>query len=853
MLSVRIDGREVETTPISLARLVLDGRVDRNSPAQPPGTTAERSLEQALESPHYEALSDELLHRLRAMYASETPEVDIQGLCEQVERLCQWRWGNPYVAARFFWAAAWLNEMVGRVENAVEFYDVFLQTASREEHLRLLAYNNRGILRIRLGRLEGLLDLARAAIPQPAPEAVSQREGLPAACFNLLNLINVSLQSESLARALDEELADYYRHFPEDSRTFWLGEGSPERGDADLAEPQTGEDSGPGWAILRDPTCRRLNTLTTRLAARASGMAASEFSPTAGRLSAVASRLALWESRSRGDDPDGDGNAAGCPNGEGYGFCAEAAGLLLSEDIPSSLTRRESPLVRAEESVREELANIETCLTLQRYELARSRLEVQRRILSSLNRRGRLAGLLARVDAQLERVAYLESQSEQLDLQKSCAELIASVDRFCTLTHLCRAQREYDDLLRGLRQVRSGLEPQTGREVAALLDELAARLERHMYRLRRVEIRKSIREPMRHLRRNWPQDWAAPVPEAMYQALAHCRLHDPQGWVENWNEVEDRLDGHQGQYHLHRATDALQAGQVSWDSVEEDLARSLVCRPDLWFAAAPLFGLFHSAVEGDSPESTVAVQMAMHAAAARVFDVASQGSGNDGPLGRAGRLLTRVFPQMEGRAGRCLELWRCVAATLWPVLEREDLDAISQVRNLAQRCLDAWPMGGIELPGRVDPRNPVSLFLESCDKARHLVEAGLALNALPPRWDQAEASYRDLLDGGVDTQGQLKRAVTGYYLAAHHQEDAPQVQRGVLTGLETWTAERWPQMQTRSCRQDVVNQIAALRAAVLAERSAGGEQDALTGGRDGCSNEAKGGGHVPQVEGKSET
>jgi hypothetical protein len=132
MLSVRIDGREVETTPVSLARLVFDGRVDRHSPAKTPGTTAERSLEQSLESPHCEALSDELLARLRSMYASGSPEIDIQGLCEQVERLCQWHWANPHIAARFFWAAAWLNDVMDRLENAVEFYDLFLQTLLAE-------------------------------------------------------------------------------------------------------------------------------------------------------------------------------------------------------------------------------------------------------------------------------------------------------------------------------------------------------------------------------------------------------------------------------------------------------------------------------------------------------------------------------------------------------------------------------------------------------------------------------------------------------------------------------------------------------------------------------------------------
>lgn len=828
MLSVRIDGREVETTPVSLARLVLDGRVDRHCPSKTPGTTAERSLEQSLESPHCEALSDELLSRLRSMYASESPEIDIQELCEQVERLCQWRWANPHIAARFFWAAAWLNDVMDRLENAAEFYDAFLQASSREDHLRLLAYNNRGVLRIRLGRLEGVLDLARAAVPAPESQTDAPSSGLPAACFNLLNLISVALGSRALARAVDEELAEYFSQAGEDLRTFWLGGEAPGQDGEQPPRADPAEDASPSLLVLRDPTWKRLNLLTSRLAEQARELAGGAPSPTMGRLSTGASQLILWESRSNGEGLPGNGDGADS-SPAGYGFCAEAASLLLSEDIPSSLTRLESPLARAEQSAREELANIESRLTLNQYELARSRLEVQRRILSSLNRRGRLAGLLARVDAQLERVAYLQSQSEQLDLQRACAGLIASVEQFCRLTDLCRAQRERDDLIRRCTQIRSGLEPQTGDEVAVLLDELTARLDRHLHRLKRLDIRKGIRHPLRTFRQNWPEDWTVPVPETVYQALAQCQAGDPQGWVEDWAALKERLDGHQGQYHLHKALDVLRAGQASRDSVDGDLVDALVLKPDQWPALAPLFGLFCSSSAGDS-----------------------QTVGGERSFGRAGDVLERAFARMEGRASRCLELWRCVAATLSPVLEREDLDAIAQVKALAERCLDRWPMGTVSVPGRVDPRNPVNLFLESCDKARRLVEAGQQLNARPPRRDEAAKGYGDLLDLGLDTRDQLLRAATGYYLAACHEQDAPHMQRQILAGLEAWVigkSETVPQVR----KPEVVEEITRLRSAIASgEAAVGSERDALAGGPGSCPNDSKGGGHDPQEEGKSE-
>ncbi len=805
MLSVRIDGREVETTPASLARLVFDGKVDRHSPSKAPGTTTERSLEQSLESSHCEALSDELLCRLRSMYASGSPAVDIHVLCEQVERLCQWRWPIPHVGARFFWAAAWLNDVMGCLETAAEFYDAFLQTSCREGHLRLSAYNNRGVLRIRLGRLEGVPDLLRAAVSQceagdengrPGANSVTtdpQFAGLPAACFNLLNLVNVSLESGHLTGVVDEELVDFFSQLPEDVRISWLGPEIPGQSDGPPGDENGEDDSHESPAILRDPTYRRLNTLTTHLAARAGKLVGGEPASATGRLSAAASQLALWESRTNGDSLVGDVNQS---IEGGYGYCSEAASLLLSEDIPSSLTRLESPLARAEQAAREELASIESRLVLNQFELVRSRLQVQRRILASLNRRGRLAGLIARIDAQLERVAYRQSQSEQLDLQRACAGLIAGVEQFDRLTDLCRAEQQYDDLMSRFSHVRSGLEPQIGSEVATLFDELTARLDRHLRRLRRLEIRRGIRSPLRFLRQNWPGDWKMPVPESVYRALAQCHLSDPQGWVEDWPTLKDRLDGHQGQYYWHKAFAVLQAEQVPWDSVDEDLMKALVFKPDLWLTMAPLFGLFGPLGENDLCGAAV---------------------GRDGPMRRAAGLLERVFQQMGGQASRCMELWRRVAATLSPVLEREDLDAIAQARDLAGRCLDRWPIGMAGFAGRADPRNPVRVFLESCEKARRLVEARQQLNAHPPLWQEARIAYSDLLGLGLDTRGQLRRAATGFYLAACHEEDAPDVQRHVLAGLEAWVDGESQEEVCQVREQDVVQQIKRLRA----ETSAG--------------------------------
>jgi hypothetical protein len=414
MLCVRIEGHEVETTPASLAELVFDGKVDRHSPARLPAGVMERipnatgrawgpaqSLEQSLRAPYCEALTSELHRRLRRMCTLDVSAVDVQELCARVEDLCQWRWPNPPLVARFFWTAGWLNELVDRPKSALDFYETFLLMPARESHLRLLALNNRGVLRIHLGRLDGVEDLARAAVGDfglrtadcglketheaNPPSAIRnpQGDGLPAACFNLLNLINVSFGAADLLRAVDEELMDFFSRLPAEGRVLWLG-------------PR--DSCGP---ILRDPTYQGLNRLVTRLAAQARMLVAyRDATPPVGetgpvrtrsqshypsdRASSLFCRLSLW-------DCHGEGDSAGAPDVSrgaypfvegGHQRYAEAASLLPSDDVPSLLTRPEGPLVRVEQAAQEEMALIEGHLASGQYELARSRLQVQRRILS---------------------------------------------------------------------------------------------------------------------------------------------------------------------------------------------------------------------------------------------------------------------------------------------------------------------------------------------------------------------------------------------------------------------------------------------------------------------------------------
>ncbi len=106
MLRVRIDSREVEVMPVALAQMVLDGAVGRHHLTKASDGAAERPLEYALDSPHCEALTTELLRRLQSLYAAELASDDIDTMRMRVEVLSQWHWREPDSRARLLWVAA---------------------------------------------------------------------------------------------------------------------------------------------------------------------------------------------------------------------------------------------------------------------------------------------------------------------------------------------------------------------------------------------------------------------------------------------------------------------------------------------------------------------------------------------------------------------------------------------------------------------------------------------------------------------------------------------------------------------------------------------------------------------------
>ncbi|HNY79263.1 MAG: hypothetical protein RBS72_16505 [Sedimentisphaerales bacterium] len=794
MLRVRIDNHDAKVMPISLAQMVFDGRLDRHDPAKSSDGATEQPLERAIGPTCLEALAAELLVRLRSMYRRGVRAEGIDALRTRVESLCQWHWAVPNIRARFLWSAAWLNELSERFETAVSYYDAFLQARCRESHLRLLAYNNRGALCIRLGRLDGVQDLAKSAIPsdtnsgRPAPVT-----GLPAACFNLLNVINVAIEVDNLTQAVDGQLTEYFLQLPEEARRHWLGAASH----ADRASMHGPEES----SILGDPTWRSLNHLTSRLAAQAMSLdpiQAAEQTP----AREPSCELLLW-----GDD------LPVCAH-DRY---AEAATLLLGNQIPSSLLSQDHPGRRAEQSALEELAEIEGLVAAGSFELARSRLEVQRKILVALDHQVRRDELLAQVEAELLRIKDDEKDFRQLQLQRTCARLVSELERVCKLTNLTAAERQIEDLKHRLAEHKSRLGPQAGAEFVGLLEELSFRAERHLGRLRRLDVRKRIREPLRQLRRTWPADWTAPVPDSAYAALAQCHLNDPSGHVEDWPRLRDQLDAHQAQFRLRTALAQWSSEPALPEKVEALLADVLTLCPDSWHTIAPFFGL-----TGERPSATASgaatdMRTALEAAARHMLPAPPAGSEQRGQshrrdlLNRAGSLVNRAFRELHGNPGRFARLWECLRSTLTPALADAPVEAIADISAIAGRCLDHWPARGSGLAGRSDPRNPVRLFLESCEKTRCLAMAERLLDSEPAKVQEASEHIGWALGMGLDANDQVRRAAACLYLAGRHDQDPPALQRQVLDGLDAWAEGLAEDAVRRITEQEIIGRIATIR------------------------------------------
>ena len=164
MLSIQVDGSWVAAEPRLVVRMIIDGHiVDQLTPAKDPTQSgAQGPLSQFLQPPHFEEPGCQILQCLQSMYLTGRRRLEPTEILARVAELCKWDWTDQVIKGRLLWVAGWLEELTGSLRKAITYCDTYLRHPTHESHLRLLAYNNRGVLRIRLGQAEGVRDLARS-------------------------------------------------------------------------------------------------------------------------------------------------------------------------------------------------------------------------------------------------------------------------------------------------------------------------------------------------------------------------------------------------------------------------------------------------------------------------------------------------------------------------------------------------------------------------------------------------------------------------------------------------------------------------------------------------------------------
>ena len=149
---------------------------------------------------------------------------------------------------------------------------------------------------------------------------------------------------------------------------------------------------------------------------------------------------------------------------------------------------------------------------------------------------------------------------------------------------------------------------------------------------------------------------------------------------------------------------------------------------------------------------------------------------------------------------------------------------------MARKCLDHWPSRKTGLAPRSDPRNPVRLFLESCEKVRCLARAEEMLDAEPPKSKAAGEYVGWAIGMGLDNRDQAARAARCLYLAGPGAEDASVLQRRVLDSIDAWIETLGAEEAHKISEQDIIRQIEAAKAD-LPGGLASAAEDAATSGR----------------------
>lgn len=808
MLSIEIDGQWVPADDKWLVERILDGRAEELTPARDPTKSLTASpLIELLQPAQLEALTHRILQCLPGMYVTGPNSTNLGELLERVERLCGWNWGDPLTRSRLKWLEGWLAELAGSFERAVQCYDAYLRELSQEPMLRLLAYNNRGVLRVLLRQAEGVRDLACAAILAPGraaalgPDAerpsgpdggrVVELARLPAACFSLLNLLTHALNRQPLCDQVEDVLVDFMVKLPKRAREHCLGpdplnweklddpehprQGTDRRADDEALDVgrkdsgdggSQGEDrNGQGLAsnrlrkhlkILRDPTFVRLTRLVVYLADQAPGVASA--SDGACTLDAVTAQLQLWTAGSAaivgGARPPGDALDEQRRRRSQLDGCAEAASLLYASDIPSSLIPGDGSISWVRQYANQAIGLAEEYCTDADYRLAESTLGSLSNALEKSRGDPLVEVVREEVTHQLGEVRRRAQAHEQLGLYQTCTDLVNQVREFCGRKDFCQAEFDAEILQRRVKQAQerlAGTDVSDG-EAASILSDLPERIQKHLDRLEREDVEQRISKWREQLHAECPHDWREPVQKATYDALRKCQVNDPKCLVENWRDWRSRLDKHQARHHFRLAlTDVIDGREDNRDA-QEMLAQALGYDPGLTPASAPLYCVLALQKLENPPEDFNQTKADILRTARDLLQMEPLGSESlwspavrTSLVQEACVLLERLIAAYHGVGAELDELWQALEKGFAPAFAEAPPQILREILTLVDSCLKACPVHNAGRRSCIDPRNRLHVLQQTCNRVILIAEGEEALH------DGRPQDARNRLEEGIET------------------------------------------------------------------------------------------------------
>lgn len=852
VLSIQIDGEWVQADDQSLAEWMLDGRVDELTPTRDSTKSqAACPLIESLQPPQLEIFTHRMMERLPGMYAAGPDSISLTALRERISRLRSWNWADHLTRGRLEWLDAWLSELAGSVDWAVKSYDAYLRGLAQEPVLRLLAHNNRGVLRVFLRQAEGVRDLACAAIPPDDNIALAEDSRLPAACFNLLNFLIHALNRQPLCDQVEDVLVDFMIQLPRRARERCLGpdlleiqepddagvfaQKGGQQGAREAADGVSDADAGNRVArqnrqrkrlkILKDPSFVRLTRLAVYLADGAAAIAPNPDEQCT--VAAVASQLRLWTVEST-DAETGLGGAIRERRRRRNRLdqCAEAASLLYVSDIPSSLVPGDGSVSWVKQYADRAFGLAEEYCRSSEYKLAERTLASLSEALESSRSDPVVEPLAEEVAQHLQEVRHRARSQAQLDLYQTCTDLVRQTSLFCGRTDLCQAEFDADVLNRRVKQLEERLanEDVSEGEARALLGELPQRIQKHLDRLRREDIEQRIGKLRDQLQASVPRDWREPVSRESYEALRKCQANDPQCLVEDWRAWRVRLDKHQAQHHFRQALADITDGCGDSHDAQEMLDQALGFDPSLTPASASLYCVLALRKLDDPPEGLASTKADILRAARELLQL--EPLGPDAMWSPAVRislvqeacvLLERLIGAYRGLDAEFDDLWQALERGFAPAFAEAPPVILREILTVVDTCLKACPVHSSGGASRIDPRNRLYVLQRTCQKVLLTAEGEEALHE--GRTEEATSRFtqvvellrRDAMAGEQDGQ-LLRRAVSGLYLTGFAGQDPLYQQRWVLDSMDQWVEQiRGPDQVAECCVERILQRIADAR------------------------------------------